>query len=332
MLSGWRFSGTATGISSGAGSGRGTWCGGQGPGTGCPAIFSMSTTSGHAQIVGLVGSLFTFGAPSINSKIRGLPLPSATTTPPLSVGATLLEQLLEQPPKQVQKQENSSKDEWDRFRRWNARRRSETSGHARSWRRPGSLRRVDARMGPWRRHRRYGCPVRAADYGRSASPTMHPTVSPTGAGRPPTRLRDHSTCFSAKRTARTVRPLANASQLHLVPALVGRGGSASVVRLELLEGNFRPLPAPTSQGSASCDAAGCESPRNVHVQRRGQRRRTLLPRGPNRGGPGHATSSGGLFEDPSGGPPRPAGRLSDPVPGDQQDLRSACGRRRRSRT
>src|SRR5216683_4718559 len=45
----------------------------------------MSTTSGQAQMVGLVGSLFTFGAPSISSKIRGLPLPSATATPPLSL-------------------------------------------------------------------------------------------------------------------------------------------------------------------------------------------------------------------------------------------------------
>ena len=61
---------TATGRLSSSGFGRGCWCGGQGPATGCPAIRSQSTTSGQAKIVGLFP---VFGAFSISSKIRGLP-------------------------------------------------------------------------------------------------------------------------------------------------------------------------------------------------------------------------------------------------------------------
>src|SRR5215475_12041717 len=64
-------SGTATGIDSASGSGRACWCGGHGPCTGCAATFRYSTSCGKAHTVGLVP---VFGAFSINSYNRGLPL------------------------------------------------------------------------------------------------------------------------------------------------------------------------------------------------------------------------------------------------------------------
>src|SRR3954466_11729754 len=71
-------SGTATGVDSASGSGRGCWCGGHGPCTGWAATFRYSTSCGNAHTVGL---LPVFGAFSISSYIRGLPSlwPAAST-------------------------------------------------------------------------------------------------------------------------------------------------------------------------------------------------------------------------------------------------------------
>lgn len=63
-------SGIATGRDSASGSGRGSWWGGHGPCTGCPATLRYSMISGQAHMVGLFPVL---GAPSISSKRRGLP-------------------------------------------------------------------------------------------------------------------------------------------------------------------------------------------------------------------------------------------------------------------